>query len=82
MGCSPSNIPSHGLSLTSGDSPLYALNVSTRVKLALYLDMEGTTVTVRHGDNTELQLLNDYTGLAELAGFDSQQIRNLKVHTL
>jgi len=53
---------------------LDALNATTRQRLAEFLDMEGTIIRV-----DEREVLNNYAGLAELAGFTYPQISALQV---
>ncbi|KAL4228751.1 Myeloid differentiation primary response protein MyD88 [Mactra antiquata] len=57
--------------------PLRAINMATRRKLANPLNLEGSLVVVNH-DDVEFDVVNDVTGLAELAGFQYQEIMNMK----
>lgn len=53
--------------------PLRALRVTSRMKLSGFLDIEGSLVVC--GD---VDVVNDYNGLAELAEFTYQNIMNMK----
>lgn len=55
-----------------------ALRETSRRKLASYLDLEGTLVVIGEGFDAQ-DIVNNYNGLAELAGFGYQTIRNLQV---
>lgn len=59
--------------------PISALRVTTRIKLAQCLDLDGTIV---EDEEEGLGFVNNYQGLAELAGFSNQEIRNLEVRTI
>ncbi|KAH3699320.1 myeloid differentiation primary response protein MyD88-like [Dreissena polymorpha] len=59
--------------------PIRTLRCSTRRKLARFLDLEGSLVLTNH-DGMEIDCVNDFCGLAELAGFESLDIRNMKRH--
>lgn len=54
-------------------TPLRALRMSARKRLSGFLDIEGILVVCGQVD-----VVNDYTGLAELAGFSNQNILNMK----
>ncbi|XP_045207908.2 myeloid differentiation primary response protein MyD88-like [Mercenaria mercenaria] len=58
-------------------TPLRALRVASRRKLSGFLDLEGVLVVVNN-DGLECDVVNDYSGLAELAGFNYQDIMNMK----
>lgn len=52
--------------------PLNALRTSTRKKLSLFLNLEGTLID-------EVQCENNYRGIAELAGFSYLEIKNFEI---
>lgn len=54
-------------------TPLRALRVAARKKLAGFLDLDGSLVLCGDSD-----VVNDWSGLAELAGFSYQEIMNMK----
>jgi hypothetical protein len=58
-------------------TPLRALRVASRRKLSGFLDLEGALVVVNH-EGGDSDVVNDYSGLAELAGFDYNSIMNMK----
>ncbi|XP_045208644.2 myeloid differentiation primary response protein MyD88-like [Mercenaria mercenaria] len=58
-------------------TPLRALRVASRWKLSRFLDLEGVLVVVNN-DGIASEVLNNYTGLAELAGFNYQDIMNME----
>ncbi|KAK3612190.1 hypothetical protein CHS0354_016577 [Potamilus streckersoni] len=60
------------LPITYREFPLRALRISARSKLAQYLDTDGVLTLV--SDN--LDIVNNYNGLAELIGFSYMEIRN------
>ena len=62
------------------DLPLAALRPTAKHKLGRYLDIEGTIVVCVNDDGEEIDVLTDYRGLAELARFDSRDIKNLERH--
>lgn len=55
-----------------GRIPLGALGTSTRKKLSLFLNLEGTL-------NDDVQCENNYRGLAEMAGFSYLEIKNFEI---
>lgn len=63
------SITSEKLIAEGKNVPLHALNMSVRSKLGTYLDPEGFVT----GDYS-----NDYQGLAEVIGFDFQDIKNFQ----
>ena len=58
-------------------TPLRALRVASRRKLSGFLDLEGVLVVVNN-EGVESDVINDYSGLAELAGFTYMDIMNMK----
>ncbi|XP_053372640.1 uncharacterized protein LOC123559858 [Mercenaria mercenaria] len=58
-------------------TPLRALRVASRWKLSRFLDLEGVLV-VLNNDGIDSDVVNDYSGLAELVGFNYQDIMNMK----
>ena len=62
------------------DLPLKALRRTAREKIGRFLNLEGLVIVCK-GDNGELiDVSTNYNGLAELAGFDFLEIRNLERH--
>ena len=57
-------------------TPLRALRVASRRKLSGFLDLEGVLVVVNN-EGVESDVVNDYSGLAELVGFTYQDIMNM-----
>lgn len=57
--------------------PLKALRPTARNKISQYLNLEGTVVVCLDDDGREIDVSTNYNGLAELAGFDYLEIRNL-----
>lgn len=55
--------------------PIMALRVTSRKKLASFLDLDGNLVVLQNGQD----IVNNYNGLAELADFDLHAILNLQV---
>ena len=51
--------------------PLEALNASCRRQIALYLNLEGSL-------NEDINMMNDFRGLAELVGFGYLEIKNFE----
>lgn len=62
------------------DLPLKALRTTARNKIGQYLDLEGTVVICLDDEGQEIDVSTNYNGLAELAGFDYLEIRNLARH--
>ncbi|XP_053408147.1 myeloid differentiation primary response protein MyD88-like [Mercenaria mercenaria] len=58
-------------------TPLRALRTTSRRKLSSFLDLEGVLVVVDN-DGIDSDIVNDYSGLAELAGFNYQDIMDMK----
>ena len=62
------------------DLPLKALRSTARNKMGQYLNLEGTVVICLDDEGQEIDVSTNYNGLAELAGFDYLEIRNLARH--
>ena len=60
--------------------PLKALRPTARNKIGQYLNLEGTVVICLDDEGQEIDVSTNYNGLAELAGFDYLEIRNLARH--
>lgn len=60
--------------------PLGALTDETREKMAELLDLEGNIITFEFEVGRQLEVINNYLGLAELAGFTFCQIRAMEVN--
>ena len=58
--------------------PLKALRRTAREKIGRFLNLEGTVVVCLNDDGNEIDVSTNYNGLAELAGFDFLEIRNLE----
>ena len=55
--------------------PITALRITCRKKLASFLDLDGTLIVLAN----ERDIVNNYNGLAELAGLDYQSMLLLEV---
>lgn len=60
--------------------PLKALRPTSRQKIGQYLNLDGTVVVCLDDEGNEIDVSTNYNGLAELAGFDYLDIRNLERH--
>ena len=56
-------------------TPIRALRITSRKKIAQFLDLDGTLVVCDDAD-----IVNNYKGFAELTGFSYLDIRNLMRH--
>lgn len=56
--------------------PINALRMSSRRKIANYLNLEGMLMMCR-GEKGEIDIVNNYGGLAELANFSYHEIMNI-----
>ena len=60
--------------------PLKALRLTVRQKIGQYLNLEGTVVECLDDEGYTMDVSTNFNGLAELAGFDYLEIRNLERH--
>ena len=62
------------------DLSIRALRLTARTKLGRHLDLEGTIVICVDDEGHEIDVSTNYNGLAELAGFDYTDIKNMGRH--